>query len=101
MAADNPVPETATRSARVAAIPLISGRLRTNPNWAPEAVANDVAPPGDAVDTNANTASATIGSVIEVSISRGPIPSKLKIKNLIIAIQVLHLLITRHEKLGH
>jgi len=72
MAADKPVPETATRTARVAAIPRMSGRLRVNPNCAPDAVAKDVAPPGDAVDTNANVASATSRSGISFGPMQNP-----------------------------
>jgi hypothetical protein len=64
--ADKPVPDTATRSANATATPLIRGRLLRKPNWAPEAVAKDVAPPGEAVDTKAYIANATNGSVISI-----------------------------------
>ena len=51
--AESPAPDDATRSARAVAIPKMSGRLRRYPNRAPDAVASDVAPPGDPVDTSA------------------------------------------------
>lgn len=97
-AADKPVPDTATSSASVRAIPPINGRLRKNPNCAPDAVAKDVAPPGDPVDTTANKTSARNVSVKDAPYFSTLISREKKIKKLILVMSQLELLMMAHDR---